>query len=170
MSKIEVEIGEEFQADLESYIDYVNDSYEEPEEVVLGLNTVDGVTVLPYEILDIDHGDFTFNEYQKLTLASAVYPEAGDATVAALSYCGLGLGGETGEVLEHLKKVQRDHDGVVSPERREALSKELGDVLWYLGRLVSELGLELDTVARKNIEKLQDRKNRGVIQGSGDNR
>jgi|JI9StandDraft_1071089.scaffolds.fasta_scaffold38252_5 NTP pyrophosphatase (non-canonical NTP hydrolase) len=170
MSKIEVEIGEEFQADLESYIDYVNDSYEDPDEVVLGVSTVDGVTVLPYQPLDIDHGHFTFNEYQKLTLASAVYPEAGDATVAALSYCGLGLGGETGEVLEHLKKVQRDHAGVVSPERREALSKELGDVLWYLGRLASELGLELDTVARKNIEKLQDRKNRGVIQGSGDNR
>jgi NTP pyrophosphatase (non-canonical NTP hydrolase) len=80
------------------------------------------------------------------------------------------LGGETGEVLEHLKKIQRDNDGVVTPERREALSKELGDCLWYLARVASELGLELNTVAMENIEKLQDRKDRGVIQGSGDNR
>ena len=60
MSKIEVEIGEEFQADLESYIDYVNDSYEDPDEVVLGVNTVDGVTVLPYQPLDIDHGPVSY--------------------------------------------------------------------------------------------------------------
>jgi NTP pyrophosphatase (non-canonical NTP hydrolase) len=121
-------------------------------------------------IEEIRASHYSFKDYQETITDFAVYPEKNTGGVAALSYCGLGLGGETGEVLEHLKKVQRDHAGVVSPERREALSKELGDVLWYLGRLASELGLELDTVARKNIEKLQDRKNRGVIQGSGDNR
>ena len=113
---------------------------------------------------------FDFNEYQTLTLNSAVYPKAGTGAVEALSYCGLGLGGETGEVLEHLKKIQRDNDGIVTPERREALSKELGDILWYLARVASELGLELNTIALDNINKLQDRKDRGVIQGSGDNR
>lgn len=121
-------------------------------------------------IEEIRASHYSFKDYQETITDFAVYPEKNTGGVAALSYCGLGLGGETGEVLEHLKKVQRDHAGVVSLERREALSKELGDVLWYLGRLASELGLELDTVARKNIEKLQDRKNRGVIQGSGDNR
>lgn len=121
-------------------------------------------------IEEIRASHYSFKDYQETITDFAVYPEKNTGGVAALSYCGLGLGGETGEVLEHLKKIQRDHAGVVSLERREALSKELGDVLWYLGRLASELGLELDTVARKNIEKLQDRKNRGVIQGSGDNR
>lgn len=112
----------------------------------------------------------TFSEYQQATLASAVYPEAGTGRVEALSYCGLGLGGETGEVLEHLKKIQRDNSGLVTPERRELLSKELGDVLWYLARVAHELGLEFDTVAVDNLEKLRDRKSRGVIQGEGSTR
>jgi NTP pyrophosphatase (non-canonical NTP hydrolase) len=113
---------------------------------------------------------FDFNVYQNLTLNSAVYPKAGTGAIEALSYCGLGLGGETGEVLEHLKKIQRDNNGVVSPERREALSKELGDILWYLARVASELGLELNTIALNNIDKLRDRMDRNVIHGDGDNR
>ena len=48
--------------------------------------------------------------------------------------------------------------------------KELGDVLWYLSALADNLDMKLSTIAKKNIEKLKDRKNRGVIKGSGDNR
>ncbi len=118
-----------------------------------------------------DRYQLSLTEYQELTFHSAVYPGAGEVdSVAALSYCGLGLGGETGEVLDHLKKIQRDSDGEVSSERREAISGELGDVLWYLARTAAELGLDLNTVAKDNLDKLFDRKARGVIQGSGDKR
>ena len=57
-----------------------------------------------------------------------------------------------------------------SDERRAAMSKELGDVLWYVAQLASELGLALEDVARENLEKLGSRQRRGVLSGSGDER
>ena len=64
----------------------------------------------------------------------------------------------------------RDDDGRVSEERREALAKELGDVLWYLAQLATELDLDLDEVAELNLEKLLSRQRRGVLHGAGDDR
>jgi NTP pyrophosphatase (non-canonical NTP hydrolase) len=87
-----------------------------------------------------------------------------------LAYPALGLAGEAGEVAEHAKKAIRDDAGVVTEERRRAMAKELGDVLWYVSQLASELGLELDEIARANLEKLLSRQRRGVLSGSGDER
>jgi NTP pyrophosphatase (non-canonical NTP hydrolase) len=87
-----------------------------------------------------------------------------------LAYPALGLAGEAGEVAEHAKKAIRDDAGVVTEERRQAMAKELGDVLWYVSQLASELGLELDEIARANLEKLLSRQRRGVLSGSGDER
>jgi NTP pyrophosphatase (non-canonical NTP hydrolase) len=87
-----------------------------------------------------------------------------------LAYPALGLAGEAGEIAEHAKKAIRDDAGVVSEERRQAMAKELGDVLWYVSQLASELGLELDEIARANLEKLLSRQRRGVLSGSGDER
>ena len=64
----------------------------------------------------------------------------------------------------------RDDGGEVTPQRREAMAKELGDVLWYVAQLASELGLELEQVAQENLEKLLSRQRRGVLSGSGDDR
>ena len=82
----------------------------------------------------------------------------------------LGLVGETGEVADKIKKVIRDDGGKLSEEKRRDIEKELGDVLWYLANLATELNLSLDEIALKNLEKLQDRQDRGVLRGSGDNR
>jgi NTP pyrophosphatase (non-canonical NTP hydrolase) len=87
-----------------------------------------------------------------------------------LSYPALGLAGEAGEVAEHAKKAIRDDGGMLSGERRQAMAKELGDVLWYVSQLASELGLELEDVAQANLEKLLSRQRRGVLSGSGDER
>jgi NTP pyrophosphatase (non-canonical NTP hydrolase) len=51
-----------------------------------------------------------------------------------------------------------------------ALELELGDVLWYVAQLASELGLDLDRVAQANLDKLASRAARNVIAGSGDDR
>jgi NTP pyrophosphatase (non-canonical NTP hydrolase) len=106
-----------------------------------------------------------FSEYQRFSRRTAEYPRG-----AWLTYPALGLVGEAGEVAEHTKKAIRDDAGMVTDERRAAMAKELGDVLWYVAQLASELGLELDQIARDNLEKLFSRQRRGVLSGSGDER
>ncbi len=110
-----------------------------------------------------------FDEFQDATVSTAVYPQAGSGSVLALSYVGLGLG-EAGEVQGKLKKVIRDDAGVLSPAVRDAIAAELGDVLWYVARLATELGVSLDDVAAANLAKLESRANRGTLSGSGDDR
>jgi NTP pyrophosphatase (non-canonical NTP hydrolase) len=108
----------------------------------------------------------TFEEYQKLSRETAIYPNIGKNFV----YPTLGLTGEAGEVSEKVKKILRDNNGVADEERKKELTKELGDVLWYLSQIASELGLSLEEVASLNIEKLHSRHERNKIQGNGDNR
>ncbi len=108
----------------------------------------------------------TFNDYQRESRKTAIYPNAGSNFI----YPALGLGGEAGEVLEKIKRIIRDKNGVVDDEMREKIAKELGDVLWYVAQLCTELNLSMEDVARKNLEKLFSRKERGVLQGEGDDR
>ena len=77
---------------------------------------------------------------------------------------------EAGEVAGKIKKIFRDKGGVIGEAEREALKGELGDVLWYLAQVCTELDLSLDEVAEHNIEKLYSRLERGKIGGDGDNR
>ncbi len=105
------------------------------------------------------------SEYQRESRRTAEYPRE-----AWLAYPALGLAGEAGEVAEHAKKAIRDDGGKISDERRAAMSKELGDVLWYVAQLASELDLSLDDIAKQNLEKLFSRQARGVLSGSGDDR
>ncbi|MCS6961396.1 MAG: nucleoside triphosphate pyrophosphohydrolase family protein [Deltaproteobacteria bacterium] len=107
-----------------------------------------------------------FHEYQKKSRKTAIYPNIGKNYVYPL----LGLAGETGEIFEKFKKLIRDNGGVMSREFKEAITLELGDILWYLSNLCSELKISLDEVAKKNLEKLLSRKERGKLRGSGDNR
>ena len=113
--------------------------------------------------------ELTLNEYQKQAFSIAMYPEHGTGSVLALSYTGLGLG-EVGEIQGKLKKIIRDSGGKVSPDKKEAIVAEIGDALWYLSALSTELGVNLEDVGRKNLDKLFGRKERGTLQGSGDNR
>jgi len=50
------------------------------------------------------------------------------------------------------------------------MAKELGDVLWYVAQLATELELDLDEIAHANLDKLLSRQQRGVLSGSGDER
>lgn len=108
------------------------------------------------------------DEYQDQAGATAIYPDSGEQTLAAISYVALGLVGEAGEVANIVKKMLRD--GLSVEEAREHLIGELGDCLWYLARICSELDLDLSEVAAENLGKLLDRQTRGVLSGSGDHR
>ena len=79
----------------------------------------------------------------------------------------LGLQGEVGELFEKVKKIYRDSDGVID---KEAISKELGDILWYWNQVVHSFGLFPEQVARENLVKLAERQTNGTLQGNGDNR
>jgi NTP pyrophosphatase (non-canonical NTP hydrolase) len=107
-----------------------------------------------------------FSEYQKLAAETAIYPDQ-----VYRIYPTLGLCGEAGEVAEKVKKLYRDHRGVIpNGEWQDDLLKEIGDVLWYLAAICRDFEIELDWAAQLNIAKLQSRKERGVLKGSGDNR
>jgi len=121
----------------------------------------------------------TFNEYQKEAVAlkislnkfRKIFPDADDKMInlMAVVYDGLGLG-EAGEVQGKIKKIIRDNGGIITPEATEEIKSELGDTLWYITSMCENLGITLEDVAVKNIEKLHDRQKRGVLGGSGDNR
>lgn len=107
-----------------------------------------------------------FEEYQKLSRETAFYPGKDKNFI----YPTLGLAGEAGEVSEKIKKIIRDDAGLLSDDKKTELKKELGDVLWYVAQLSTELGISLDDIAKFNIEKLRSRKERNMLGGSGDNR
>ena len=107
-----------------------------------------------------------FKDYQKKAKKTAIYPVIGRNFI----YPTLGLAGEAGEVSGKIKKIMRDDGGVVSKEKREELKKELGDVLWYVAQIATDLKLSLDDIAKNNLDKLASRFKRGKIRGSGDNR
>jgi len=119
---------------------------------------------------------WSFNDYEEEAMQFAVYE-------GEVMYPLIGLVSEVGEVADKIKKTMRDHDEtdlLTTPldfvyfqphyDRRVAMAKELGDVLWYVTALAVDLGFSLDEIASMNMEKLRDRSNRGKIQGSGDNR
>jgi NTP pyrophosphatase (non-canonical NTP hydrolase) len=108
------------------------------------------------------------NEYQISANSTAIYP--GRKSFKGLIYCTLGITGESGEFAEKIKKVLRDDNGTMSEEKKKEITKELGDVLWYVSQCCSELGITLEEVAINNLEKLFSRKNRNVLKGNGDNR
>lgn len=112
---------------------------------------------------------YTFSEYQKEAEKSALYKNVASIK-DPLFYLTLGLVGETGEVAERIKKLYRDRGGKVDEEWINLMKKELGDVLWYLSQLSSELNIEFDEVAETNIKKLATRKENNTLHGNGDNR
>lgn len=108
----------------------------------------------------------TLAEYREAAMETADYPHMGNN----LTYTILGLGGEAGEAQEHYKKAIRENYGAITPERRQAILKELGDNLWYITLAAYELDSTLEEVANMNIAKLRSRQERGTLHGDGDNR
>ena len=103
--------------------------------------------------------------YQKVALTTAIYPRE-----QAIIYPTLGLTGEAGEVANKVKKIIRDGTDKTSEDLVQAISSEIGDCLWYIAVLADDVGVKLSDIANSNLEKLANRKKKGTIHGSGDNR
>lgn len=119
----------------------------------------------------------TLKEYQKKTQETAIYPD----TVAVVNsfdnieyidyvYPMMGLIGEVGELSNKLQKNIRDNNGDFNALNINDLADEIGDVMWYISQLCNELGIDLEEVITNNVIKLQSRKERGKLGGSGDKR
>lgn len=85
---------------------------------------------------------------------------------ACEAYAILGLPGEVGELLGYMAKCLRDG----KREDYANIKKELGDILWFVAAIADDYGFTLADVAQGNIDKLSGRKDRGTLQGSGDDR
>jgi NTP pyrophosphatase (non-canonical NTP hydrolase) len=107
----------------------------------------------------------TFDEYQKRAMTTAVYPKQ-----HALAYTALGLAGEAGEVANKVAKIFRDRDGKPSNLDADNIFGELGDCCWLIAALAHEFGWRLEDIVQHNLRKLDDRKYRGTLGGSGDDR
>ena len=106
--------------------------------------------------------------YQQLCTETQIYPRE-----HAVFYPALGLAGEAGEVANKIKKIMRDRKGDVNNlpgEIKDDIASELGDCLWYISALATDLGIGLDGVAFENIKKLDKRQANNTLHGSGDKR
>lgn len=113
-----------------------------------------------------------FNDYQKQAITTDIMSSNGKliATDPAFMAKILGLVGEAGEIAEKYKKIIRDKDGAISEADVTEITKELGDVLWYISALGVYMNVPLEDIAQANLDKLSSRKARGTQKGSGDNR
>ena len=102
----------------------------------------------------------TADFYEERASITAIYPKE-----KALEYLALGLTSEAGEVAGKVKKLIRDGIG-----DKKAIASEIGDVLWYCAMLAKETKVPLNDIMKDNLKKLYSRKERGTLQGSGDNR
>lgn len=109
----------------------------------------------------VEYTDSSANAYQTLAVRTANRTTGDQAEL--LTNWALGIGGESGEVLEHVKKYAF-HGNALD---RDALAKELGDLLWYIAVMADDLGVMLGEVMDKNIAKLKARYPEGFVEGGG---
>ncbi len=108
----------------------------------------------------------TGTQYQEQACSTAIFPKE-----KATEYLTLGLTGEAGEIANKVKKFIRDG---APPDEYESkkieIGYEIGDVMWYCAVLAQEMEMDLGHIMENNLQKLADRKARGTLSGSGDNR
>ena len=104
--------------------------------------------------------------YEMKAGQTAIFPK-----YKALEYLALGLTSEAGEVAGKVKKLIRDGEDMEGFELKKiAIASEIGDVLWYCAMMAKEVGVPLNDIMKENLKKLHGRKERGTLQGSGDDR
>ena len=111
-----------------------------------------------------------FNRYQEQAKKYDLFKQTGDYNTVSFVEKVLGLTGEAGETADKVKKILRDKGGMIGDDDKREIVKELGDTLWYISAIALYLGVPLDEVAQRNIEKLESRWERNKLHGEGDNR
>lgn len=117
------------------------------------------------QFLERKYSSMLISEYEEIVKETAVYPDS-----YKILYPALGMAGEAGEVANKVKKLVRDGLDAQPEEWRTNIAKEIGDVLWYCAALARDLDVPLSVIAAQNKDKLLERKKKGTLQGSGDDR
>lgn len=106
----------------------------------------------------------TFFDYEKFV------EQTKDNMCNDILYLTVAMCGEAGEVADKVKKIYRDHEGIVNSVAEQEIAAELGDVLWYLTAIAVKLRVPLWSIAKCNIDKVNRRINMETLHGSGDYR
>lgn len=124
---------------------------------------IDSYTHLLQDIEIMSRSKITIEEYQKFTPTTFIVRDRN-----ALPYLFTGLVAEAGEVAGvYAKYLRDDYSG---EELAEKVEKELGDVLYFVFQLATQMGMDVGNILARNRAKLEDRRKRNVLQGNGDNR
>jgi NTP pyrophosphatase (non-canonical NTP hydrolase) len=91
-----------------------------------------------------------FDEYQKFCNKHAIYPAIGKKFIYAL----IGLSEEVGEISGKIKKVYRDEGGKITKLKKVEIVKEIGDAMFYVAQLCTDLNIKLSDIVSNNMEKL----------------
>lgn len=106
----------------------------------------------------------TFFDYEKFV------EQTKDNMCNDILYLTVAMCGEAGEVADKVKKIYRDHEGIVDSVAEQEIAAELGDVLWYLTAIAVKLRVPLWSIAKCNIDKVNRRIKMETLHGSGDYR
>ncbi len=101
-----------------------------------------------------------WHKYTDFTRQNAVYPGALDQNQTEMAYLALGIAGESGEFVDVIKKVVRmdyKHIDELPQEVRDQLCSEMGDIFWYLTRMLDCLDMPIEMVLEANRIKLTER-------------
>lgn len=126
--------------------------------------SVETVNPENYQVI-IEKFDLYPQSVDRLVMETAI-PDLKDNVVTLLHY--IGLSGEVGELGEKIKKSVRDNYKI--EQKDPAIAKELGDIAWYLFRLVSDYGFSMNEILQMNYDKLSKRLQTDNLHGSGDDR
>lgn len=108
-------------------------------------------------------------EYQVQARKTAEY--FGQGSIIGILYNALQIASEAGEIAGKLSKhIYKNGLDDLPRTATEDLEKELGDLLWHVAQIATELNTTLHHIAQINLTKLADRKERNVLHGNGDNR
>lgn len=88
--------------------------------------------------------------YSKWAMRTATYHSE---PLDNIVHAALGIGGESGEIIDYIKKAAFNYRGV----QDKLIIAEIGDLMWYLNLLVVSLGTTWDVVLQRNILKLEAR-------------
>ncbi len=113
-----------------------------------------------------------FDDYQKKAITTDLFNKSDNKELFSIAFLEklLGITGEAGELADKIKKILRDKEGVLNEEDKKEITKELGDILWYVSAVAYYLDVPFHQIAEDNLQKLLSRKDRGVLNGQGDNR